>query len=381
MQQREPPEILALAIHEAAKRLDKSFVSDDTIAGRVYSVCRCEPNRACVRLLMASALAKIHKPGVDIRKPYTEIGNDDAYSGRNYDESYLTDFIHEHDLPCNRTTAFLTPAWRNRNEVLTRGTNLLGRPGYVYDDTIDLLNDVHDGHISAEDLLRETVRCLLVLRGERHRRLQMLMDSLRESQGGIPPSTEDVVTLIEQHLQCPKSSRLPVLVVAAAYNAATEHLRERVLPLEDHTAADSQTGAFGDVQITLVDDARVVTTYEMKDKRVTKEDVDGALEKVVLRISQGAARIDNCILVTTGDIDESVARYARSLYEQTGGIEFSILDCIGFLRHILHLFHRLRIQFLDAYQDLLLAEPESAVSQVLKEAFLTLRKAAESAYS
>ena len=56
-----------------------------------------------------------------------------------------------------------------------------------------------------------------------------------------------------------------------------------------------------------------------------------------------------------------------------------VLDCIGFLRHFLHLFHRLRTQFLEAYQQRVLED--SAVSQILKEAFLTLRLAAESANS
>jgi len=50
---------------------------------------------------------------------------------------------------------------------------------------------------------------------------------------------------------------------------------------------------------------------------------------------------------------------------------------MGFLRHFLHFFHRLRIAYLEAYQALVLAEPESAVSQPLKEAFLVLRQAAE----
>ena len=55
-----------------------------------------------------------------------------------------------------------------------------------------------------------------------------------------------------------------------------------------------------------------------------------------------------------------------------------MLDCIGFLRHFLHLFHRLRLEFLESYQALLLAEPDSAVRQELKEVFLALRRAAES---
>jgi hypothetical protein len=66
------------------------------------------------------------------------------------------------------------------------------------------------------------------------------------------------------------------------------------------------------------------------------------------------------------------------LYRDLGGVEIAILNCIGFLRHFLHLFHRIRLDFLDAYQELVINEPESAVSQSLKEVFLSLRKAAES---
>jgi hypothetical protein len=73
-----------------------------------------------------------------------------------------------------------------------------------------------------------------------------------------------------------------------------------------------------------------------------------------------------------------VREYASSMYEKTNGTEIAILDCLGFVRHFLHLFHRLRTAFLDSYQDLVLHEPDSAVSQPLKEAFLTLRQAAES---
>ncbi len=45
-------------------------------------------------------------------------------------------------------------------------------------------------------------------------------------------SVEEIVTLIEQHLKCKGASRLPVLVVAAAYKAAAARLGERALPLK-----------------------------------------------------------------------------------------------------------------------------------------------------
>ena len=149
---------------------------------------------------------------------------------------------------------------------------------------------------------------------------------------------------------------------------------ERARPLRSHTAADEQTGAVGDVEICLTNDEQIVTVYEMKSKRVVQDDIDRALQKI-LNVDP---HIDNYIFITTDTIEPIVREYAASMYEKTNGTEIAILDCIGFVRHFLHLFHRLRTTFLDCYQDLVLHEPDSAVSQPLKEAFLTLRQAAES---
>ncbi|MEH2238077.1 hypothetical protein [Nostoc sp.] len=129
------------------------------------------------------------------------------------------------------------------------------------------------------------------------------------------------------------------------------------------------------MEITLVDDEKVITSYEMKTRRVTLADIDRALQK----INSTGKRVDNYIFITTDAIEEGVQEYASSMYDRTDGIEIVVLDCISFVRHFLHLFHRLRSQFLSAYQQLVLTEPDSAVSQPLKEAFLALRQAAESA--
>lgn len=67
---RDPTEILALAHEEAAKHLQNGCVRDSSVIDRVETVCTCDTNRACTRLLLACALAKVHNPGVDIRKPY-----------------------------------------------------------------------------------------------------------------------------------------------------------------------------------------------------------------------------------------------------------------------------------------------------------------------
>ena len=363
--------ILDLALQKASKS-KKPVVSNKEVVSRIELIARNAQNRACVRFIMACSLAKIDKPSVDIRKPYTEIGSDDAFSGRTYDESYITEFVNQYELPCNSTTAFLTPAFRNRNAVLTPYVNLVGRPESVYKATLQLLDDVHQGKLSADELLTETIRWLLIVRDEKRQRMSSLLAGLKAAKGETSLPAEGIVNLIEQHLKLKNSSRLPVLVVAAAYEAASAYLGEQLQPLQGHNAADKQTGSLGDLEITLINEQQVVTSYEMKTRKVTKNDIDHAVDKVI----QSNRSIQNYIFITTEVIDQEVVTYAYGIYEKTG-VEMVVLDCIGFLRHFLHLFYRLRMGFLEAYQELLLAEPESAVNQPLKEAFLALRQAAE----
>ena len=252
------------------------------------------------------------------------------------------------------------------------GLKLEGRPPEVYTYTLDLLAALHDSQLQPEQLLREMYRQLIIVRDQQARRINELLEALGTTVGGQPLSSEQIIALIEQHLNCANASRLPTLVVAAAYQSVTL-LGETVRPLKSHNSADKQTGAFGDVEVTLHDEDDVVTCYEMKDKRVTKHDIDIALTKVAERV----VKLDNYLFVTTDTIDDEVMQYARSLYNKTG-VEFALLDCVSFLRHFLHLFHRHRVAFLAHYQTLVLAEPDSSVGQALKEAFLSLRSVAES---
>lgn len=369
-----PNEILADALAKAEQFGVAPAVADKDARSRIEYVSTCLSNRAGVRLLMSCLLAKLHRPEIDPRKPYTEIGSPDSFSGRTYDEQYLTSFITVNRLPCNSTTAFLTPALRNQDAMFTTETVLVGRPPKVYSDALQLLDDVANGRLSAHDVLVETVRHLILLRDENRARMESLKARLKHDKDGLPLASEQIVTLLGQHLACRRSSRLPVLVVAAAYQAVSANWGECARPLRGHLAADKQTGAGGDVEICLTNDDRVCTIYEMKSKRITADDIDVALQKIAER----SPRIDNYVFITTEAIDDRVAEYAAGMYEQTFGTEIAILDCIGFVRHFLHLFHRHRIRFLDAYQSLVLNEPDSAVNQPLKEAFLTLRQAAES---
>lgn len=349
----------------------KGYISDVQLLEKTMFICRNIKNKAPIRFLLSCLTAKIDKPDVDIRKPYTSIPGTDHFSGRKYDESVVQQLVTEFCLPCNSTTAYLTPAFRNGNEVMQPGLKLEGRPPEVYTAMLDVLTAVYENRLQPEQLLREMYRQLIIVRDQQARRISELLDALGTTVGGQPLSSEQIITLVEQHLHCVNASRLPTLVVAAAYKSVGQHLGEKIKPLNAHNAADKQTGAFGDVEVTLKNDDSVATCYEMKDKRITRYDIDVALIKIAERIG-----LDNYIFITTEPVDEEVMQYAKLLYNRTG-VEFAILNCVGFLRHFLHLFHRHRAGFLEQYQQLVLAEPDSAVSQPLKEAFLSLRSAAE----
>ncbi len=321
---------------------------------------------------MACLVASLSNPSFDIRKPYTEIGGAGIYSGRHYDETYIAPFAFKHALPVNPTTSFLTPAFRTNKSVIEPGVQLVGRPKKLYDNVVDLIAAVHNSTVQADDLLAEIIRRLLIVRDERRHRAETLLASLKMSEADSSLPAESIITLIGQHLALPKSARLPTLIVAAAYQAAQAHLGETYLPLQGHNAADKQTGALGDIEIVLKDNGGVVTVYEMKAKRVTREDIEIALQK----LAETKHDIDNYIFITTDRIADDVKDYAATIHSRIG-VEFVILDCIGFLRHFLHLFYRIRMHFLEAYQALILNEPDSAVNSLLKEAFLSLRLATE----
>ena len=162
----EPKDSLNTAFERGLASLEKSLL-DDTELVRLIEVVSRAKTRALVRLVLSCALAKSHRPELDIRKPYTEIGTADAFSGRSYDEEFLTAFIQLHDLPCNATTAFLTPALRNQTMALTPDRNLKGREPDVYQAALQLLDAVFAERLTAQDLLAETFRWLVILYGFR----------------------------------------------------------------------------------------------------------------------------------------------------------------------------------------------------------------------
>ncbi len=366
-------EILEQSLKVVTRDLDNSHVDDAVRREQIDYICRNQQNRAGVRFLMACLLAKLHQPNLDIRMPYKEIGGDDCYSGRQYDERYITSFVERHELPCNVTTAFLTPAFRNHEVMLSKNVTLMGRPRELYESVLSLLDDVARKRESPQDLLCEILRILVIKRNEQKTRMESLLADLKQSDPS-QLTVNDIVGVVDRHLDQPYSSRLPVLAFHAIYRTIESQLNEHIVPLHPHTAADSQTRSLGDMEVALKDSNKIITVYEMKSRQLTRGDVRQALNKV----AKGTQSVQQYLFVTTFPISEDVTEQIKDFNERRLGTEFAALDCVAFVRYFLHLFYQVRLEFLSNYQALVLSEPESGVRQPLKELFLTLRYAAES---
>jgi hypothetical protein len=92
------------------------------------------------------------------------------------------------------------------------------------------LDEVYQGRFSSSELLMETIRCLLILKGEREQRMHSLLHELRSSSISEDLSAEAIVKLISQHLACKGSSRLPVLIISASYLSFVDQLGEQPIP-------------------------------------------------------------------------------------------------------------------------------------------------------
>lgn len=368
-----PSTILRETLNAVESDSERFYVIDEDKRNQIDFICRNLQNRAGVRFLMACLLAKLHEPNIDIRMPYTEIGGDDCYSGRQYDERYITPFVEEHDLPCNVTTAFLTPAFRNHEIMLSRNANLMGRPRELYEYVLSLLDDVARKKLASQDLLSEIVRNLVLMRDEQKSRMATLLANLRQSDSS-QLTVDAIVNIVQQHLSQRHSSRLPVLAFQAIYKTIESRLNEYLVPLQAHNAADSQTQSLGDIEVAIKESDQVVTVYEMKTREITRADISQALRKLV----HSHQDIKQYLFITTKPVSDGVAEEIHSTNEQHYGVEFAALDCMSFVRYFLHLFYQQRLEFLDIYQELVLGEPESGVRHPLKEVFLTLRQAAES---
>lgn len=290
---------------------DKTFGLPEDLRGNLDAMNDKADSSATAAFtnLVTGIAIKIAYPDIDVRFHQIQIQDPQHFNHRGVSENVVYPFLRDQDFDGAKS------GWQTR--TLERP-----KPYYLdYDENIRAVKDeflacyhaLEEGGVNAKHMLN------YLFLGQVVRRNAKKIDL-------IEPRIDDISTIIghfEAHFfadyKSRGQSRLPVLALHSLYKLIMPELRRfeglDLANLELHSAADSQTGATGDIEIKK-NDGSVFEAIEVKHGiPVSLDLVVDAAKKLVTR------RVDRFYVLTThkncGQTDE-VAAKIKEVRERTG---------------------------------------------------------------
>lgn len=194
--------------------------------------------------------------------------------------------------------------------------------GDIKDSFLTVFDEIEENGQSAQDALKFLIRHQIALRDSKIIDLSV-------------PRTKDialVADLLTRHFffnykNSKGASRLPVLAIYAIYSVVIEQVARYagmcLKPLQEHSAADSQTGAAGDIEVADVQSGEVFEAVEVKHGiALSAQHVRAATPKLMTK------RIDRYYILTTHNVCEPDAE-AKALISQIMSLYGCQLICNG----------------------------------------------------
>lgn len=203
-----------------------------------------EKRKAVLTVFITSVVHKIFRPSQDIRKHQDNMPG--GYSGRGIDTHFITPFMKEHNFP-----AMAESGWLTRSLEQNRPYNLK-YPGKVSPPELKLaflhlLDNIQTKDAKPDVYLLYLFYQLISERDRKH------IDLAKPISLTISALLERLRAHFEYNYKTPGASRLSVIAIYSVYECFMAELKrfegKRLLPLEEHTAADSRTGSIGDIHI------------------------------------------------------------------------------------------------------------------------------------
>jgi DNA (cytosine-5)-methyltransferase 1 len=183
------------------------------------------------------------------------------------------------------------------------------------------------------------------------------------------PKTKDIGTIVElfsRHFFQPYggakgASRLPVLALHAIYSVMVPELKryagKSIKALEEHSAADSQTGSLGDIEVSDDFTGEIFEAVEVKHNlRITETVIAGVQEKVMdkeisryyvltthencepdkgaIKIMESVSAVYNCQIIANGVI--ATLRYYLRLLEDPSAVFSAYVSLLQVDKAIAH---------------------------------------------
>lgn len=239
------------SIAEAANRDKPSVELDRDIAKSLDAILiRPENHKAMIAVVLTSMVYKKLYPEQDVRNHQKEIPG--GYSGRTFDEKFITPFLRDHGFPAMAESGWLTRSFEHKVPYDFNYTGSI-KPASLKIKFLNILNYIQAASPEEEfNMLRYFIQGLIIDR-ESSNILLAKPQNL---------SIINIIELLDNHFHSKYhtsgASRLPVLAIFAIYSCLKNEGQKRyedkvLLPLENHTSADSQSGRIGDIQLNNLD--------------------------------------------------------------------------------------------------------------------------------
>ena len=234
------------AIYNEASALPDGYDWQLTDRARVFLddlTKKCQKARSGFVNVVTCLAAKALKKKVDCRYHRPNIGSPNYFTGRTLSEDVVAPWLRQKDFE-HANSGWQTRTFeRPKPYTLDYGENI----AYIKDAFLGILHEVQVGGQDAREALKYLFAGQITLRDAR------VINIAQPSITQIPL----IISYFRRHLSWPYTqkgtSRLPVLMIYATYLAMKDEVHRyenaHLLPLRSHSAADSQTGAIGDIEL------------------------------------------------------------------------------------------------------------------------------------
>lgn len=250
----EPNNFLEEIYDKSATKLSASDSIISTLPSPIKSFLdiileRSESSKGVLTVLITSITYKSINPSQDIRLHQTGILN--GYSGRTFDTKHITPFMKGKKFPAMAESGWLT---RSLEQKVPYNLSYQGaiKPKELKEAFLGILDVIENTPTSeikskSEDILDYLFQGLIVARNKHSIDLARPMNL----------SISKIIKLLLDHFNnsytADGASRLPVLALYAIYECLIKEVKrfetKELLPLENHTTADSRSGSIGDIEI------------------------------------------------------------------------------------------------------------------------------------
>lgn len=282
-----PEELLNYFYEEAMKKSsgNKDVMSDISQELKGYLnqiVAKSEDAKAVITVLITSVVYKILHPEQDVRRHQATIV--EGYAGRTFDHAHITPFMKKKRFPAMAESGWLT---RSLEQKVPYDFNYTGaiRPESLKNAFLNILYSIEEKSSDPKIILDYILQSLIIQRDKNQIKLAVPQNM----------SINDIIILLDKHFhhkyKCKGASRLPVIALYAVYQCLTNELKryedKKLLPLENHTSADSQSGRMGDIDIVNSDGSTFESVEVKFDIPISYNVVEIAKEKIeVTKVSR-----------------------------------------------------------------------------------------------